>query len=357
MVLRKHYSVAILTIMLLILLGWGTLAAAGELFSGTLEHNGHVRTYDYYVPSGYDGSKAVPLVFSFHGLGSNSKGQRALTQFDWVAEEHGLIVVFPNALVLQGEHPRLPALPGANIQWNIGLDMSLQYAQRIDDVGFVSALIDKLSDKYKIDQARVYATGMSNGAMFSYRLALELPDKITAIAAVTAPMTVNFAEAEASRPLTVIIMMGDEDPIVPYKGRDGVFLSINDTVAYWVEANGIAGDAEVTYLPQTAADDPTRIKRTLYSGGENSTEVILYTIEGGGHTWPGGHQYFPPEAIGIVSRHINGSEVIWEHLRNHALPAERMFETWIFYLLIGVLLLVIAVVVTAVVRKRVVKKA
>lgn len=207
------------------------------------------------------------------------------------------------------------------------MNRSLQYFESVDDVGFVEAIIDQLSSEYKIDRSRIFATGMSNGAMFSYYLAAKLPDKIAGIAAVTELMTVNLLE-EPVKPVTVIIMMGTNDPIVAYEGVEGFNSSIDETVAFWVEVNGITTEPEVEYLPQTAEDDLTRIKRTVYSGGIDGTAVILYSIEGGGHTWPSGPQYYPVEYIGLVSRHINGSAVIWDNLVEYGrtartdLPAE-----------------------------------
>jgi polyhydroxybutyrate depolymerase len=336
MYLFKNRAVVASVIMLALIIGW-TGSAEGMLTSGSLEHGGHERTFSYYVPPGYDGQIPVPLVISLHGLGSDAMGQATLSEFAFVAEEEGFIALFPECLELEGEHPNMPDLPGANRQWNIGIDMSLQYAADIDDVGFISALIDHLAAKYTIDRTRVYATGMSNGAMLAFRLAMELPDKIAAIAAVGSPMTVNFAATTPERPITAIIVMGDEDPIVPYEGGS-IFMSTEDTVAFWVEANAITAEPEITELPQTAVNDPTLIRRIAYSGGQGGTEVIKYVIEGGGHTWPGGPQFLPAAAIGLVSRHIEASEVIWDDLQRHTLPVERNLVT---YLLVGGLAVIV----------------
>lgn len=354
--ISKQRLFAFTVLLMVILVLFIAPVSAGELKEGTLEHGGHVRTYEYFIPSGYDGTQAVPLVLSFHGLGSDGKAQIGLSRFNLVAEDNGFIAVFPDSTALEGEHPNLPPLPNANRQWNIGVDMSLQYAAGVDDVGFVVALIDKLAEIYNIDLSRVYATGMSNGAMFAYRLALEIPDRIAGIAAVTSPMTVNFAAMEATRPVSVIIMVGDEDPIVPFEGG-GIFMSTADTVAYWVAANGITTAPEITYLPQTAANDPTRIRREYYSGGLNNTAVILYVVEGGGHTWPGGPQYFPPEFIGLVSRHLNGSAAIWEHFQELAPVVEQPVTVWLYYLIGGLPIAIVVLVVTLSVRKRAPKKA
>lgn len=347
---KKYFLILLVTVLLVAVFGFGGVAVAGEIKTVTFEHGGYNRSYDYYIPSGYDGSTAVPMVLSFHGLGSNPSGQQLLTKFNYLAEQEGFIVVFPNSTVLEGSHPNLPALPGSNKQWNVGVDRSLQYFEGVDDVGFVEAIIDRLSSEYKIDGDRIFATGMSNGAMFSYYLAVKLPDRIAGIAAVTAPMTVNILD-ESAQPATIIIMMGTEDPIVPYDGVEGFITSIDETVSFWLDVNGITAEPEVEYLPQTAEDDSTRIKRTIYAGGIDGTAVILYTVEGGGHTWPGGPQYFPAEAIGPVSYHMDGSAVIWEDLMEYCREA-RADMNWVYYAGAGVLLLVIIVAVLLGVRKK-----
>jgi len=294
----------------------------GELVKETLEHGEFERYFEYYLPSGYEEEDSLPVVFSFHGLGSSAEDQRQLTGFTEVAEKEDFIAVFPESTELEGEHPSLPELPGAEKQWNTGMPTSLQHEAGVDDVGFTGEIVDRLTDNYAADESRIYTTGMSNGGMFSYVLAVELSDRIAGAASVTAPMTVNLVEQEPQRPVSMVIMMGDEDPIVSYEGDGVSILSIEDTVNYWKHVNGITDEPEESYLEETADDDPTRVKKTHYTGGENDTEIALYTIEGGGHTWPGGHQYLPEEQIGRTTGHMDGSEVIWEHLKEHSLPEE-----------------------------------
>jgi polyhydroxybutyrate depolymerase len=311
--------ISVFAVMLAVVLGWvNSSEGAQALRASSLEHGNRLRTFSYYVPTGHNLRTESPLVISLHGLGSSGKGQAVLTGAAAVAEQNGFIVAFPNCFPLTGMHPNLPTLPGANLQWNIGIDMSLQYRAGVDDVGFISELIDYFAEKYNIDLTRVYVKGMSNGAMLAYRLAIELSERIAAVAGVTAPMTINFAEARPERPVTVIIMMGDQDPIVPYAGGR-IFLHTEATAAFWAAANGVTTVPQSVYLPLTAAGDPTLIRRTSYTGGLGGAEVTLYTIIGGGHTWPDGPQYAPIAAIGRVSRHINGTRVIWEHFAKHSL--------------------------------------
>jgi polyhydroxybutyrate depolymerase len=318
--LKKYCVIALLAIMAMVLSAGIPIAVADEpssgLFTGWMEYGEYNRTYEYYIPSSYDGSQAVPLLFSFHGLGSSGTGQISLTNFTALAEQEGFIAVFPDATALEKESNSclgyLPALPNNNIQWNVGGPWSLQYCAGVDDVGFVSALIDLFKSEYNIDETRIYSTGMSNGAMFAYYVALKLPGTFAGIAAVASPMTTNMFEEEVSSPITVIVMISPDDPIVPYEGLGWVG-SVDNTINFWIEADQTSTEPEETVWEPTE-EDSTRIVRYVYSGGESGTKVILYKIEGGGHTWPGGPQYAPASVIGLASTHIDGSAEIWENL-------------------------------------------
>lgn len=323
MALKRYCVIALLTIVA-IMLPAGSTVMAQEYSPGfhtgwMLEVGGnnitYNRTYEYYIPSSYDGSEPVPLLFSFHGLGSNPEDQVDLTSFDALAEQEGFIAVFPEATALDPEEypdcaQYLPELPGANIMWNIGLNWTLQYCAGIDDVGFVSDMVDWFDANYNIDGSRIYSTGMSNGAMFTYYVALMLPGTFAGIAPVCSPMTVNGFEFEGVPPLTVIMMMGTADPIVNYDGMPYAYGSMNDTVDFWLGVDGITSEPEETVWGPTGSDS-TVVHRYAYSGGTDGTEVIFFKIEGGGHTWPGGPLYSP--YVGAVTTHIDGSALIWKH--------------------------------------------
>ena len=330
MALKKYCVISLLVIMAMVLSVGSSIAVADPLSSGPPEsssglHTGWMielggdnitynRTYEYYIPSSYTGSEEVPLLFSFHGLGSNGIDQIDLTKFDVLAEQEGFIAVFPDATVLDPEgNPcaeTLPPLPGAEIQWNLGAG-SLQYCAGIDDVGFVSDMVDWFETNYNIDESRIYATGMSNGAMFSYLLAFNLTGTFAGIAPVCSPMTLNLGGN--TTPITVIVMMGTADPIVPYEGYGSlnVTYSTDETIAYWCGVDNTTTGPVTTAWGPTALD-LTVVTRYVYSGGTDGTEVILFKVDGGGHTWPGGPLYSP--YVGKVTTHIDGSALIWKHL-------------------------------------------
>jgi polyhydroxybutyrate depolymerase len=337
MTLKKYCIIALLAIMAMLLPAGAPIALAQEsppeLSSGP--HTGWMtenytawdnstwscnRTFEYYIPTSFTNSTEVPLLFSFHGLGSTGDQQRDLSRFDLLAEQEGFIAVFPNATNLTREgnpcNATLPDLPGAEIQWNLG-GGSLQYCAGVDDVGFVSDMIDWFETNYAINASRIYSTGMSDGALFSYLLAFNLTGKFAGIAPVCGPMPWGF-DTPATAPITVILMMGTADPILAYDGHGGlggdVTYSTDETIQYWCGVDGInytsPAPAETVWGPTTT--DLTVVHRYVWSGGTNGTQVILFKIVGGGHTWPGGVLY--SLVVGAVTHHIDGSAYIWKHL-------------------------------------------
>jgi len=337
MALKKYCIIALVAIMAMLLPVGSSIAVAQEYSPGL--HTGWMmelagnnvtynRTYEYYIPTSYTGSEEVPLLFSFHGLGSSGVEQIDLTKFDVLAEREGFIAVFPDATVLDPEdYPvcaeGLPDLPGNNIMWNMCAPGSLQYCAGIDDVGFTSDMVDWFEANYNIDEGRIYATGMSNGAMFSYLLAFNLTGTFAGIAPVCSPMTLNLGGN--TTPITVIVMMGTADPIVPYEGYGSlnVTYSTDETIAYWCGVDNISTEPVETVWSDDAID-PTTVTSYVYSGGTAGTQVILFKVEGcktenyvefcAGHTWPGGPQYAAPLLIGLVSNQIDGSGQIWKYL-------------------------------------------
>jgi polyhydroxybutyrate depolymerase len=335
MALKKYCIIALLVIMAMLLPVGSSIPVAAYLLSGSPDlspgpHTGWMtevggdnvtynRTFEYYIPSSFTNTTEVPLLFSFHGLGSTGAEQRDLTKFDVLAEQEGFIAVFPDATNLPREgnpcSDTLPPLEGAEIQWNLGAG-SLQYCAGIDDVGFVADMVGWFKANYKINASRIYSTGMSDGALFSYLLAFNLSGVFAGIAPVCGPMPWGFVgNLTTSTPITVILTMGTADPILDYNGYGGmggnVTLSADETIAYWKVVDNITAPPVETVWPSTFSDG-TSVHRYVYSGGTNGTEVILFKVVGGGHTWPGNS--WAPMGVGAVTTHIDASAYIWKHL-------------------------------------------
>jgi polyhydroxybutyrate depolymerase len=278
-------------------------AVGAQDISASLQHDGVVRTYLLHLPPAYSGEDGLPVLFVFHGGGGEGKGMARVTHVSDIADERGFIAVYPD---------------GINNNWNDGRP---EVHPGVDDVGFISALIEELKREYHIDARRVYSTGISNGGMFSLRLACELSDKIAAVAPVAALMgEVLSGACSPPRPVPVMFVMGTDDPLVPWEGGRvgtekldrGRALSAADSVSFWVAVDGCSETPVVTYLPDAVPGDGTRIRRETYAGGRDGSEVVMLVVEGGGHTWPGGEQYAREMVIGVTSLDIDAGEVIWD---------------------------------------------
>jgi polyhydroxybutyrate depolymerase len=276
--------------------------------AGIISHEGIQRTFQIHVPITLKDKTPLPLVIALHGGGGNGEKMERLSGLSGQADKDGFMVVYPDAL---------------DKHWNDGRGLRKYRSQRenIDDVGFISKLIDTLAQDYPIDPKRVYVTGASNGAMMAYRLACELTDKIAAIAPVIGAMGENTAKTcSPTEPLAVLIIGGTADPLVPWEGGDirffrqrfGKVISFEDTLTFWVSHNGCSAPADISWLPDMDPNDGTRVKKTVYGQCLQGAEMALYEIQGGGHTWPSGPQYLPESFIGKTSRDFRASEVIWK---------------------------------------------
>lgn len=268
-------------------------------YSSTVDAAGQDRAYDVHLPPSYDGSSEMPVVLVFHGFRQTTEGARVLTGMDEVADAHDFIVVYPAAFLRVWEVE------------NINLHQA-------DDLDFVVALIDQLDEELAIDRSRIYATGFSNGAMMSYRLACWMPDTIAAFAPVGGALPLTLApECEPAEPVSIMVVNGTDDPSVGYEGTIDWLESIPNTVEFWVQHNACSAEPEVEALPDRGDGQRTLVRRHTYAGCEPGGDVVLYEIEGGGHQWPGGAT-IDTARYGEISSDLDTSEVIWEFFSEHA---------------------------------------
>lgn len=254
------------------------------------------RTYLVHAPARPGPPR--PLLVMLHGrlgTGASTEDQTRLTA---LSEREGFVVVYPDG-VDRSWHDRREEGPAAD--------------QHVDDVAFVSALIDTMVRERNVDPRRVYVAGISNGAMMTFRLACELSEKITAVGAVIGALPENgAAECKPSHPMPLVMFSGTEDPLVPYRGGEvagdrGRVLSADATRERFAQLNG-CGPAQPPVRYDRVPDDGTSITEIAHTG---CAEVRLFEIEGGGHTWPGGPQYLPKSRIGRVSKELDLSEELW----------------------------------------------
>ncbi len=189
-------------------------------------------------------------------------------------------------------------------------------------------MIDAIRKDHGIDPKRVYATGMSNGGFMSVRLAMDLSDRIAAIAPVTAQISKALEGRSPKLPVSLMIVNGTADPLVPFEGGHirlfrggrsrGEILSVRETIERFIKQNGCKDVPVTTELPDKDPDDGTRVKVEKYVGRKGGAEVILVTVTGGGHAWPGGQQYLSPRLVGKVCRDFKASEMILDFFARHS---------------------------------------
>ncbi|MBM3128100.1 MAG: polyhydroxybutyrate depolymerase [Chloroflexi bacterium] len=273
-------------------------------YDQSLVFAGRTRTYTVHLPRGIGDELALPLVIVLHGGGGNSANAARMTGFSALADKEQFIVVYPDGT---------GRLDDKLLTWNSGNCCGYALDRKIDDVGFIRALIETLQRDYPIDARRIYATGMSNGGMMSYRIGCELSDKIAAIAPVAGALNV---ECKPSAPIAVIAFHGTNDQHVLYDGGKPKIQADphpreDQPVAYamnfWAQHNRCA--------TTPARAERGNVTRDTYANCAYDTGVELYTIKDGGHAWPSGQRGSPRGDM--PTREISATNVMWEFFKRH----------------------------------------
>jgi polyhydroxybutyrate depolymerase len=253
----------------------------------TMQSGGIERTYILHVPPSYDGTHRTPLVLNFHGFGSNARQEAIYSGLPAKGDAAGFIVVTPDGT-------------GTPQRWN------LLPAGGVDDVAFARDLLDRVEAQLCVDTQRVFAAGISNGSAFSLRLACEMPDRIAAVAAVAAmylPLRCSSA-----RTVGVIAFHGTADPCVPFEGgtsQCGMGLpvpKVETAAADWAKHDGCNATPAQTSIS-------AHVRTLAYSECSNDAAVVLYVIDGGGHTWPGS---IDVARLGATTHEIYATDEIWD---------------------------------------------
>jgi len=291
-------------------------AASGRFVLGSGDYERYIRIgwrkrrYTLHVPPSYSPKTPVPLVLNLHGGGGRSATARLQTGMDRTADRAGFIVVYPDGTGRTIWSHRL-------LTWNAGECCGPAVEKNVDDVGFISAVLDDVASLFNIDAGRIYATGLSNGAMMAYRLACELSGRIAAIGPVAA--TMGLKECRPTRPVSVIHFHGTADRNSPFAGGVGSLavvkmqhMSVMDDIMFWVKVNRCSPEPVEKYsLPNTTVE--------IFRAGDG-TEVELVRIEGMGHGWPGGREMLSRELEGDVSHSINANDMMWDFFQRHPMP-------------------------------------
>ena len=268
--------------------------------NGSIVSSGQEREYLLYVPESYDRTKPTPLVISMHGGALWPAAQMEISRWNRMADEHGFLVVYPSGIT--GAGPRA---------WHVGRGPGL-----LRDVRYISELIDTLKAAYNIDSTSIYADGLSNGGGMAFVLSCTLSDRIAAVGMVAAALFLPWSWCTDERAVPMIAFHGTADRAVPYHGgkswvAPSVFPDIPTWVATWARRNRCAPNP----IDSAVAADVTR---RSYTNCADNAAVVLYTVQGGGHTWPGGGP-LPEWFVGTTTRSIDATHQMWAFFREHRL--------------------------------------
>ncbi len=306
--------IAAFAILVATALAQAALAPGDHEFS--IRHDGLARTYLVYMPP-RSVEERLPVVLNFHGGGGNAGVQKWYTRMDETAGREGFIAVYPNGT---------GGFAGRFLTWNAGTCCGPAAASNVDDVGFVAALLDDLAGRTPVDRTRIYATGLSNGAMMAYRLAAEASGRIAAVAGVAGAMT--LPAFSPGRPVPVLHIHSVDDgralydgglgPAFPFTNTRVFHSSVDAMLEKWRTHNGCPASARADETIRGAAgsaDAAHTATRHTYAPCRAGTEVVLWKLTGAGHVWPGGQHDYLRLLLGPGTAVIDANQEMWTFFR------------------------------------------
>jgi len=268
------------------------------------DHEGHLvskgerRSYEYHVPETYDPRQPTALVISLHGYSSKPSDIEFTSRWNDLADREGFITVFPLGA-------------GSPSRWRSAPSYS-QLGDAQMDVQFIANLIDRLSRNFNIDPTRIYLDGISNGGGMSLAIACNLSDRIAAFGSVAGAYVYPLEKCNPARPFPFIAFHGNQDPIIPYRGGINYSTVYPDVPRLMQELSKLNQCRQGTEKPFTGEIGSTSYTRCL-----QDAEVVLYTIDGGGHTWPGDPSSTDSDQWGYTTHQIDATAVMWQFFQSH----------------------------------------
>lgn len=265
----------------------------------TMQAASVIRRFELFVPSGYDGTTALPLVLDLHGSTVTAATELTMTRMTETADREGFVVVAPEAIDQLWNIPGVPTVTGDTLP-----------ATAPSDIVFLDELISHVASVVCIDRSRVFATGFSGGGRLLSQAGCALSDRLAAIAPVAGLR--HPPGCTLRRPLPVISFHGTADPLNPFEGGAGARwdYGVEEAARRWAVTNGCKPE------PHREVVSPS-VERRSFLECRDGAEVQLYVVAGGGHTWPGGGPV-PPEFVnrlGPTNSEVNATDLIWEFFR------------------------------------------
>jgi polyhydroxybutyrate depolymerase len=293
------------------------MAIGPGLHQRVVQSEGAERIYLLHAPDDYDAVIPRPFIVVLHGGGGSAEFAQRVHGWCDLSQREGCLVAFPEAT---SEDPTRIAGVRENPRiWNDGSRRSAVARRNVDDIGYLAAVLDDVQDHFAVDANRVLVSGFSNGASMTFRVGVELSDRVSAIAPVSGHLCLS--DPRPARPMSMLYMIGLADPLNPFEG--GLTISpwgarrekpkVMDSIRNWLQLI----DASPT---PTATYQANGVKRVQFGPGGTGHEVVLYTIEGQGHEWPGAERTLPRIISGPQTNKLNATQVIWDFFNTTRLP-------------------------------------
>jgi polyhydroxybutyrate depolymerase len=315
------------------------------------------RMFMLRLPRGYDAQKHYPVMVLLHGMNQDTDDIERLTQFDALADKDGIIALYPEAQHGRwntGVHAteRRPmgmgpggghhhggggypgggggypggggGYPGGGQQPGNREPEQEKRPEPSDDIAFFNQMLDQVAAKVSVDASRVYFAGLSAGGFMTLRVGCAMADRVAAIAVVGAAMPKTMI-CLPSRPISLVMMNGTADPVVPYGGGtehnlDLAVLSVEESAKAWARIDHCEEKPEHSKLA-ASGKNATETKIDTFTGCHGDSADVAYSLKGAGNTWPGGMQYEVEKQVGKTADDVNADQILWSFLSTKKLPA------------------------------------
>jgi polyhydroxybutyrate depolymerase len=274
---------------------------------------GFDRHFIVHVPPSFDAKGKLPVVIMLHGAGGTGQQSMEQTEWDRKADREDFIVALPDGVA---EDPKRPASFLLNPQtWNEGSGRHASGKRNDGDVEFIAYIIDAVEARYGADPNRIFVTGFSNGASMTFRVGVELSDKVAAIAPVAGHLLIHGPQLK--HPLPMLYIIGRDDPlelpnggVLRIRGEDVRQPPIEQNLLQWRQLDG---------CPSKPSSDARSagVERISFGDCDGGVEVVEYFVDDMGHVWPGGINRLPARLVGKTSDRLNATDVIWDFFKAH----------------------------------------